>query len=179
MWAEAHAEVGISPRTSPRVDCLRFCHHERTVRESPMLRSCRTFSNPSLFLGRFLEPFWSRFRPFSQSYLLYLPSHPGTTWYPTCHPHSHNALGAHLYLPLCSWALRRQKVSREPPFCETSVGSPFASLVHREKNTRRDVDCASRQAYNVGIIMAPCEDGQYAGGTTARQPRQYGLSRAP
>src|SRR5262249_18462513 len=24
MWAKAHAEVGISPRTSPRVDCLRF-----------------------------------------------------------------------------------------------------------------------------------------------------------
>ena len=70
------------------------------------------------------------------------------------------------------------KTSGYSPFCETSAGSPFASLVHREKNTRRDVDCTSRQAYNIGIIMAPCEGGQYAGGTTARQPRQYGLIRA-
>src|SRR5262249_38574812 len=92
MWAEAHAEVGISPRTSPRVDCLRFCHHERTVRESPMLRSCRTFSNPSVFLGRFLGPFWSRFRPFSQSYVPYLSSHPGTTWLPTGASVSHMPL---------------------------------------------------------------------------------------
>src|SRR5215831_10619225 len=37
---------------------------------------------------------------------------PETTWYPTCHHHSQNALGAHLPLPLFSWALRRQKVSR-------------------------------------------------------------------
>ena len=35
-----------------------------------------------------------------------------TTWYPTCHHHSQNALGALLSLPLFSWALRQQKVSR-------------------------------------------------------------------
>ena len=28
-----------------------------------------------------------------------------TTWYPTCHHHSQDALGAHLHLPLFSWAL--------------------------------------------------------------------------
>ena len=28
-----------------------FCPHERTVRESSILRRCRTLSNPSLFLG--------------------------------------------------------------------------------------------------------------------------------
>ena len=33
-------------------------------------------------------------------------------WYPTCHHHSQHALGAHPHLPLFSWALRRQKVSR-------------------------------------------------------------------
>src|SRR5215471_17521755 len=38
--------------------------------------------------------------------------HPAITWYPTCHHHSQHALGAHVYLPLFSWALRRQKVSR-------------------------------------------------------------------
>jgi len=36
----------------------------------------------------------------------------GITWYPTCHPHSQHALGAHVYLPPFSWALRRQNVSR-------------------------------------------------------------------
>src|SRR5262249_30821895 len=39
--------------------------------------------NPSLFLGRFLRTLWSRFRPFFQSYLPSLSSHPATTWLPT------------------------------------------------------------------------------------------------
>jgi hypothetical protein len=30
------------------------------------------------------------------------PEPPETTWYPTCHPHSQHALGAHVSLPLVS-----------------------------------------------------------------------------
>jgi hypothetical protein len=47
--------------------------------------------------------------------------------------------------------------SRNPPFFATSAGSTFASLVHWYKKTSRGVDCASRQTYNVCVIMAPCE----------------------
>src|SRR5215831_15552735 len=51
MWAKAHAEVGISPRTSHESIVSVFCPHERTVRESSILRRYRILSNPSLFLG--------------------------------------------------------------------------------------------------------------------------------
>jgi len=60
-----HEECGQKP--TPRWAFPHARPHERTVRESPMLRSCRTLSNPSLFPGRFIGPFWSPFRPFSQS----------------------------------------------------------------------------------------------------------------
>src|SRR5215471_17056317 len=50
--------VGKSPRrgghfpTLPHESIVSvFCPHERTVRESSILRRCRTLSNPSLFLG--------------------------------------------------------------------------------------------------------------------------------
>src|SRR5215510_15060380 len=36
---------------------------------------------------------------------LVLHQGPQNTWYPTCHPHSQDALGAHLQLPLLSCAL--------------------------------------------------------------------------
>ena len=59
--------------------------------------------------------------------------HPAITWYPTCHRHSQDALGAHLPLPLFFMGTAmseifaiirstyhwRQKVSRKSPFSET------------------------------------------------------------
>src|SRR5262249_20793549 len=43
-WASAHA------RPHESIVSV-FCPHERTVRESSILRRCRILSNPSLFLG--------------------------------------------------------------------------------------------------------------------------------
>src|SRR5215471_13528838 len=61
----------------------------------------------------------TRFSATSAATVLLICAMPQFTWYPTWHHHSHNALGAHLSLPLFSWALRRQTVSRSPPLNET------------------------------------------------------------
>src|SRR5262245_1864553 len=40
------------------------------------------------------------------------------------------------------------------------------------------IDCTPRQAYNIFIIMAPCERCEWVWGNTPSQPCQYGLSQA-
>src|SRR5215813_13101643 len=69
MWAEAHAEVGISPHTSPRVDCLRFLS-PRANRPRKFHTATLSYAFQSVSISRTLNTpdsgvFFSSTRPMS------------------------------------------------------------------------------------------------------------------